>query len=152
MIKIEKVEPNENIVNKLIDFSIQWEKENSCFGYRTNTVDDFKNQDIYLAYDDEEVVGYLFGFTNITKNESVTIPISSKIFEVEEIFVKEDYRGKGIGQQLFRFLEKSLDSSYDYICLSTATKNYKKILHFYIDELDMTFWSARLFKNIKIKE
>jgi hypothetical protein len=33
--------------------------------------------------------------------------------------------------------------------LTTATKNFRAILHFYIDELGMDFWSARLFKKIK---
>jgi len=36
----------------------------------------------------------------------------------------------------------------EFIMLSTATKNYKSILHFYIDELGMDFWNARLFKKI----
>ena len=37
----------------------------------------------------------------------------------------------------------------EYMVLSTATKNWKAIFHFYLDELDMTFWSARLFKKIE---
>ena len=32
--------------------------------------------------------------------------------------------------------------------LSTATKNWQAIFHFYLDELGMEFWSARLFKRI----
>jgi len=32
--------------------------------------------------------------------------------------------------------------------LSTATKDYKRILHFYIDEMGMDFWTARLFKKL----
>ena len=35
--------------------------------------------------------------------------------------------------------------------LSTATKNWRAILHFYIDELDMRFWNARLFRRITDK-
>ena len=34
------------------------------------------------------------------------------------------------------------------IMLIAAAKNYRAILHFYIDELGMDFWSARLFKKI----
>ncbi len=34
------------------------------------------------------------------------------------------------------------------IFLSTAVKNYKSILHFYIDELGMEFWTARLYKKV----
>ena len=35
-----------------------------------------------------------------------------------------------------------------YLMLSTATKDCKRILHFYLDELGMDFWSARLFKKL----
>ena len=34
------------------------------------------------------------------------------------------------------------------IMLITATKNFRAILHFYIDELGMDFWSTSLFKKI----
>lgn len=30
----------------------------------------------------------------------------------------------------------------------SATRNWKAILHFYIEELGMEFWNARLFKKI----
>jgi len=50
---------------------------------------------------------------------------------------------------LFRYAEESVKSETEYMVLSTATKNWKAIFHFYLDELDMTFWSARLFKKIK---
>jgi len=40
------------------------------------------------------------------------------------------------------------EEKVELILLSTATKNYKAILHFYLDELDMEFWNARLFKRI----
>jgi nitroimidazol reductase NimA-like FMN-containing flavoprotein (pyridoxamine 5'-phosphate oxidase superfamily) len=36
----------------------------------------------------------------------------------------------------------------DYLTLSTATRNWKAILHFYLDELGMDFWNARLFRKI----
>ena len=39
-----------------------------------------------------------------------------------------------------------------HIFLSAATKAYKRTLHFYIDELGMEFWSARLFKKLCEKE
>ena len=49
---------------------------------------------------------------------------------------------------LFRYLEENL-AEEEYIVLSTTTKNCRSILHFYLDELDMKFWSARLFKKIR---
>ena len=55
---------------------------------------------------------------------------------------------RGIGKALFEFASAAVEDEADYIVLSTATKNWRAILHFYLDELDMEFWSARLFKRI----
>ena len=46
-------------------------------------------------------------------------------------------------------LEKELKKKgQKMMVLSTATKNWKAIMHFYIDEIDMNFWSARLYKHL----
>ena len=45
--------------------------------------------------------------------------------------------------------ENAVKNEAEYMVLSTATKNWRAIFHFYLDELEMTFWSARLFKKIK---
>ena len=58
------------------------------------------------------------------------------------------HRSEGIGKALFSFAEKAVRDTADYMVLSTATKNWRAILHFYLEELDMEFWNARLFKRI----
>ena len=59
------------------------------------------------------------------------------------------YRSRGIGKQLMENLEKELKKKgQKMMVLSTATKNWKAIMHFYIDEIDMNFWSARLYKHL----
>ena len=52
---------------------------------------------------------------------------------------------------LFSHVENAVADEAAFIMLSTATKNWKAILHFYIDKLDMDFWSARLFKRTPVK-
>ena len=68
---------------------------------------------------------------------------------MEEIYVVPEYRCRGIGTELFEYLENNALDGAEYIMLSTATKNWRAILHFYIDELGMEFWNARLFKRVK---
>lgn len=146
---IKQVELNEEVTTLLIDFSKAWEQENSCYGYRANTMADLEGETIFIAYTGSKPIGYLFGHPEIQEKDSSTIPLNSKRFEISEIFVIKEFRGKGIGKQLFKYIETYLDTSFDYITLVTATKNYKSILHFYIEELDMSFWSASLFKKLR---
>ena len=69
--------------------------------------------------------------------------------EFRKLYVIPEKRSQGIGETMFRHVEDAVRSEAKYMILSTATKNWKAILHFYLDELDMQFWSARLFKEIR---
>ncbi|MGN0522616.1 MAG: GNAT family N-acetyltransferase [Eubacterium sp.] len=146
---IETAVLNESNIKSVLELSKQWEGECLTFGYCANSEDDIKGNDLFLANIDGEIVGYLFGKCK-TLDEMIT-PLDKgvKCFEIDEIYVKKQYRSLGIGKALFNYAENYCKNTVDYITLSTATKNYKSILHFYIDELDMTFWSANLFKKIK---
>ncbi len=76
------------------------------------------------------------------------IPEGTPYFEVEELYVIPKRRSQGIGESLFRYVEDAVQNEAEYMVLSTATKNWKAIFHFYLDELDMQFWSANLHKRI----
>lgn len=147
--KIEEVQLTDEILTELIACSESWEAENSCHGYRKNTVDDIKGNRIFLALEDEKTVGYLFGYMDKGERKNSIYEKDEPFFEVEELYVKPELRSKGIGRQLFQYMEEKLkEEKVELILLSTATKNYRAILHFYLDELGMEFWSARLFKRI----
>lgn len=139
---------NEEIINKLISLSEAWEEENSCYGYRANKKEDIEGNRVFLAEEDGEVVGYLFGKVYESKNMKSIMPEGTPYFEVEEIYVIPSHRSEGIGAALFRYAENALRDDVSYVVLSTATKNWKAVFHFYLDELNMNFWSARLFKKI----
>jgi ribosomal protein S18 acetylase RimI-like enzyme len=145
---VYEVELDDAVLAKLIRFSEDWARENSCFGYRPNERSDVEGNRIFLAEDGGEVVGYLFG--KVCKSERMTsvMPEGTPYFEVEEIYVVQERRSRGIGKALFRHAENAVKEEAEYVVLSTAVKNWKAIFHFYLDELDMRFWSARLFKKI----
>ena len=137
------------LLEELIRLSEDWEAENSCRGYRRNEAADIEGNRVFLAEEGEETVGYLFGHRELAKNASSVMPDGTPFFEVEELYVKPRLRSRGIGQALFRFAERAVAGEADYILLSTATKNWKAILHFYLEELGMDFWSARLFRKVE---
>ena len=147
--EIRKINKNDPLIETLIKLSVDWANENNTEGYVSNTRDTFKNMQIYVALINNEVIGYLYGyFSKTSKNNSVQ-KINDRIFEIEELYIIPKYRNMGYGKQLYSYVEKDIKDNIDYILLSTATKDYKRILHFYIDELDMTFWNARLYKRSK---
>ncbi len=145
----KEVELTDEILAELIVCSEHWEEENSCHGYRKNTEEDIKGNRIFFALEKEQMVGYLFGYMDKGERKNSIYEKDEPFFEVEELYVKPELRSKGIGKQLFQYMEEKLkEEKVKLILLSTATKNYKAILHFYLDELGMEFWSARLFKRI----
>ena len=135
-------------IKRLLDLSLMWEKEDSCYGYHANTEDDLKDRYILAAYDDE-LIAYIFGKEEIQDKQTSVIDKNMHYFEIEELYVHPSYRSRGIGKQLMESLEKELKKKgLEMMVLSTATKNWRAIMHFYIDEIDMNFWSARLYKHL----
>ena len=143
--KISKTKLDDATLKQLIDLSLIWEKEENVYGYRANRKDDIEGNDIYIAQENGKIIGYLFSHEEKAEKLSSVIPSGSKCFEIMEIYVKKEYRCKGIGKKLFSALEE--DSDCDYLILATSSKNYKSILHFYIDEIGMNFHSAMLYKK-----
>lgn len=136
------------ILEQLLSLSEDWERENSCHGYHKNTLEDIKGNRIFLAVEDNIIIGYLFGHIEIANKATSVCQAGTKYFEVEELYVKPSFRSQGIGKKLFQYVEREAAAEVDMLMLSTATKNFRAILHLYIDELGMEFWSARLFKKI----
>lgn len=143
----KEVTLNDEIINKLIELSIRWEDESSSHGYIRNDRSDIEGNRVFVYEEDDEIIAYLFGYLEKSKRTSL-IKEGTMCFEVMELYVIPERRKQGIGSKLFRFVEEMIKSEARYITLSSSTKNYKAILHFYIDELDMKFWNVRLYKEI----
>ena len=146
---IREAELNDALLETLIALSRDWEAERSCHGYRANTRADIEGNRIFLAEENGAVVGYLFGHMERSEKQSSVMPDGTPYFELEELYVVPERRSAGVGAALFTHAEAALKSDTEYFLLSTATKNARAILHFYMDVLDMQFWSARLFKRIR---
>ena len=138
----------EEVLAALIALSEDWEAESSCWGYRANQREDIAENRIFLAEEGGRIAGYLFGHPFRSKDMYSVMPEGSPCFEVEELYVIPERRSQGIGRALFGFASEAVRSDADYMVLSTATKNWRAILHFYLDELGMEFWNARLFMKI----
>jgi len=146
---IYETELNDDLLTKMIQLSEDWKAENSCTGYRVNEKADIEGNRIFLAEDNDKIIGYLFGKTCRAQDMSSVMAEGTLYFEVEELYVIPERRSQGIGQALFNYAEETVKPEAEYIVLSTATKNWKAILHFYLEELNMNFWNARMYKKIQ---
>ena len=59
-IKYQKATFDDNTVNQLISLSKMWVDEDCSFGMVANTKDDI-HKPIFLAFDGDEIVGYIMG-------------------------------------------------------------------------------------------
>ena len=148
-VKITEVSLTSAIADELISLSADWEAENSCHGYRKNQFADIDGRRIFTAELEGKIIGYLFGLAEKAEKTTSIMPAGTACFEVEEIYVRPEYRSEEIGKALFEYAEQAVSADIEYIMLSTATKNWRAILHFYLEELDMEFWNARLYKKAK---
>ena len=100
-------EINQFDMHRLVELSLMWEKEDSCYGYLANTEDDLRDRYILAAYDDE-LIAYIFGKEEIQDKQTSVIDKNMHYFEIEELYVHPFYRTRGIGKQLMESLENEL--------------------------------------------
>lgn len=146
--KYEFRQLDKKTVSGLIALSKKWEKEDCSYGMTVNTEDDIKTP-LCVALEQDEIIGYIFGHYYIAEHKTSYIDIGRKCFSIDELYVLPEYRNQGIGKELFKRMEQETEASCAYITLSTSTKDYRKILHFYAEEMNMNFHSAFLIKATK---
>ena len=136
---------------QLLALSAEWEEELICYGYRRNGPEDYENKRIFVAEEDGNIIAYLMGYLKEVDWDAVNPAMrrGATRFIVDEFYVNSAFRSRGVGSQLFRYVEETVREYADYIDLGTATKDYQAILHFYIEQMGMEFWSARLFKELR---
>lgn len=97
----KEIKLSERIAVQLITLSKEWEQENSCYGYRRNSLDDLKDKRIFVATDEDLICGYLFGHITSTEKDASIYKAGTKYFEIDELYVKPQYRNYGIGKSCF---------------------------------------------------
>lgn len=149
MMNYLEIKPNEKEIEYLIELSLLWTKEDISFGYIPNKVEDIIDKRVFVAKEDNEIVGYIFAKDGISKNHASIIPDGEKYFGIEELYVIPKKRSLGIGKKLMDFVKGiAKEEGYKFIFLATSTKNWNKILDFYVNKCDMTFYSATLVEKL----
>ena len=147
MFTIEKAKLDERTAERLIELSEEWAKEGITFGLRANTEEDLK-EPCFVAVSDGEIIGYTFGHYYEKERKTSVIDTGSRCFEVDELYVSPAFRSMGVGRALYKAIEEEARSGADFITLVTATKDWRRILGFYTDDMGMVFHDAYLVKAL----
>ena len=147
-VTIRETPLTDEVLETLIAFSRDWAAENSCHGYRANERGDIEGMRIFLAEEKGRAIGYLFGKPFSSEKATSIMADGTPCFEVEELYVIPERRSRGVGKALMDAAARAVKGEAEFIMLSTAARNWRAILRFYIDEVGMEFWSARLFKKL----
>ena len=147
MIEIREIELTEDRVQQLIALSQMWVDENISNGMVTNSREDIK-EPIFAALEGEKIVGYAFGHAYVKEKKTDFVPVGSRCFDVDELYVLPAYRSQGIGGRLFQAVEAYAKTQGDFLTLATSTKDYKRVLHFYAEQNGMDFHDAYLTKKL----
>ena len=82
----------------------------------------------YYVKENEECIGYIFAYLKTPYNDV----IKTNVVMVESLFIKEDYRSKGIGRTLIEMLEKWAKETFkDYVIEIVCLSNNTEALKFY---------------------
>lgn len=136
-------------LKSVADLSESFAKEGCCNGIIADDEKYFEDKEVAIAVDGETIVGYAYGDIETIKKDKSYIKKGDKVFYLEEMYVVPSKRNMNIGKKLFEFLEKeAMQKGAAVIELNAVSKDYKKLLKFYLDDLNMQFLSAYLYKKL----
>ncbi len=96
-------------------------EENIDYFKKCLTEQKVKNRVLYIAYRDKIPVAY----GQLVFTPRYNFFKKMKIPEIQDLFVKEEYRGKGIGQNLIEYIEqKAKNLNFEHIGISVSV-SYK---------------------------
>ena len=84
------------------DLSNIVELNNIMCGTQAEDEDFFKNRINYICLYENNCVGFLSGYLYNSKKDECVINKNDLVFYLETLFVKEEFRKKGIGQKLMQ--------------------------------------------------
>ena len=80
--KYEFRELDESTLCELIELSKKWVLEDCSYGMVANTAEDIK-QPLFVAVNNDKIIGYIFGHFYVTDKKTTYINIGSKCFSVD---------------------------------------------------------------------
>lgn len=128
----------------------QWESEDITWGYRSNTLEElhsFSHEIMLIAEEHGTAVGYIIAQT-LKSKWPVMMPIGQEYLSIEDIYVRPEFRERGIGEGLIGELEKhAKDMHISYIKIFSSTKDIEGVYRFY-KKCGFYSWNIEMLKKI----
>lgn len=138
---------NPKKIGEVVSLSKKWENEAITHGLVAGSADSFKQLLIWTCTYNDCVIAYLSGSKRFSENMCV-FPPNTDYFEIDELYVRPEWRSKGIGTKLFHYVEQEVKKqNIEYLLLSSATKDYQKVLDFYT-RMGMDVWTLMFYKKL----
>lgn len=80
---------------------------------------------VYFAHEGEKNVGYIFGFVCDKQSEEKLLEVvPSQVGQIEDVYVEEEFRGRGVGKLLMEKMESYLkEQGCDSVWLEVFAPN-----------------------------
>ncbi len=145
-IRVRPAEPED--MPALLALSQAWAAEGITYGYSPTGREEFAGYRCWVAEAGGEVVGYAGGEADTARRDIEIQQAGERYFELEELYVCPDFRGRGVGQLLLaRVEEDARREGLAKLMLNAANRNHAPLLRFYLRE-GMTPHSFRMFKRL----
>ena len=125
-------------IDEVLQLDRQWEKENIAHEFmfisREEFIADLERFQTYflVAESNGSVVGYINGSVRLSQEGVPVIPEQEPYLEIENIYVKPDFRNRHMGGKLIeRLLEVAERNGIQRFLVTTDSKNMDKVLNFY---------------------
>jgi len=149
-ILIRECTPND--IDQVYQLDTRWGREDIAYEFipisREEFIAHLERFPTYFLVAESE--GYLVGYINgsVLLNQDIPVlPKQEPYLEIENIYVKPDFRNRQIGGKLIeRLLEIAGQNGIQRFLVSTVTKDMAKILNFYQSH-GFKAWCVQMFKE-----
>ena len=121
-------------IEKVMELDRSWAAEDITYGYFAESAEGFADRSgpyFLVAEVQGSVVGFTYGSVHVSEGMAV-LPAGQTYFEVDAIYVANEYRNSGIGGMLLDgLLETARHNGIERSIIYSATKDLDRILRFY---------------------
>ena len=138
-----------DFLDAVLDLQHEWFCEDITFGMGKDTAQnilEWPNEYFYIALDDQKVIGYITAEI-VNDNEYNVFPKGSQYLRVNDLYIAQNYRNKGIGEKLLSLAEeKAYSNGLVHFFISSATKDAEAVRRFYVRS-GYGIWTTMFYKR-----